>query len=144
PDARHGAVGVGVPHLPAGREVDHLRPLVQRLMRHAPWAAVLLAAVAGLAPIPRELVERWYSTGVYPSIQPILTSLSNLTFVPLFDVLCLATIGVVVVATYRVFDATGRRGAWNLLQRLVQGAAVAYLVFLAIWGMNYRRVPLTG
>jgi hypothetical protein len=113
-------------------------------MRRAGWAAVLLAAVAALAPVPREFVERWYSTGVYRSIQPILTSLSNLTPVPLFDVLCLAATGVAAVATYRAFHARGRRGAWPLLQRLVQGAAAAYLVFLAIWGLNYRRVPLTG
>jgi uncharacterized protein DUF3810 len=112
-------------------------------MRRAGWAAVLLAAVAALAPVPRDAVERWYSRGVYRSIQPALTSLSNVTPVPLFDVLCLLAVAAVAVATYRVFQTTGRRGALRLVQLLLHGGAVVYLAFLAIWGLNYRRVPLT-
>jgi len=112
-------------------------------MRRAGWAAVLVAAVAAVAPLPRSLVERWFSQGLYRSIQPALTSISNLTPIPLFDLLCLSAIAVAAVASYRVLRVEGTRGTLRLLRLLVQGGAVAYLAFLAIWGMNYRRVPLT-
>lgn len=111
-------------------------------MRRAGWAAVLLAAAAALAPLPADFVERWYSEGIYRWIQPRMTSLSNLTAVALFDVMCLSAIAVVAVATYRVIHVSGRPGAVRLLRNLLQAGAVAYLAFLATWGLNYRRVPL--
>ena len=32
----------------------------------------------------------------------------------------------------------------RLVRLLVQAGAVAYLAFLATWGLNYRRPPLTA
>ena len=45
-----------------------------------------LALLAGFAPADASLVERWYSTGVYPVIQRILTTVSNLVPFALLDV----------------------------------------------------------
>ena len=36
-------------------------------------ATVLAAVVCALAPIDASLIERWYSTGVYPRIQHLVT-----------------------------------------------------------------------
>jgi len=50
------------------------------------WRVVYaLAIVALLAPLPRTAIERWYSDGIYPTLQRWLTPLSNLVPVPLFD-----------------------------------------------------------
>ena len=49
-------------------------------------AVVLLAVLAGFAPIDTRLVERWYSTGIYPPIQQVLTPVSNLVPFALLDV----------------------------------------------------------
>ncbi|MBM3780034.1 MAG: DUF3810 domain-containing protein, partial [Acidimicrobiia bacterium] len=108
---------------------------------------VLLAVAAALAPLDAELVERWYSTAWFPLVQPALTSLSNLVPVPWLDVLI---VGGVVWLVREWRDAL-RNGGEPRARRVVQAlgrttvaAASVYLVFLLCWGLNYRRVPLTG
>jgi hypothetical protein len=109
-------------------------------------AVVGAAGVAALAPIPPVVVERRYSTGLYPAIQQTLTSFSNLLPFALIDLLLLA--GVILVVR-RI--AGGVRGAWDdrspvpigrLLRDLLVVAAAAYLLFLTLWGFNYRRLPM--
>ena len=114
--------------------------------RRAAWTAVcLLAAAAALVPIPPRSIELWYSRGLYPSLQRTLTAISNVSPFPLFDVLLIAGIAAVAVAGYRAVRARGwKRGLVHALATLVCAAAVIYLVFLATWGLNYRRVPLTA
>ena len=115
------------------------------MIGRAAWAAVyVIAAAAAIAPLPRAAIERWYSHGIYRPTQRALTAFSNLTPVPLFDVLCLAAIAAVAVATWRFTRAAGWRGLGPVLVLLVRGAAVAYLAFLVTWGFNYRRLPLTA
>lgn len=110
-------------------------------------AALVAAAVTlALVPIPAGLVERYYSTTVYPAVQRLVTPLSNLLPFALFDV----AIGVAVVWLVIVFvrDMTRwrRAGVWRglavLARRVATLAAVLYLVFLFAWGLNYRRMPL--
>jgi hypothetical protein len=61
----------------------------------------------------------------------------------LFDVLCVGAIAVAAVAVYRQVRARGwMRGGARALGGLLAAAATVYLVFLATWGLNYRRVPL--
>jgi hypothetical protein len=110
--------------------------------------AALVAAAIGLAiaPLPRPLVERWYSNGVYPVLQPVLTSTSNLAPVALLDVLLVAAVAWSLWRLAR--DARARRrlgwgrAALGTMARLLTTAAALYLVFLGTWGLNYRRVPL--
>lgn len=108
--------------------------------------AVILAA-AGLAvtPLSRHGVERAYSRGFYPLVQPKLTALSNSTPFAWFDALVLLTIG----ATLAMWTVRLRRrnpgGARTLAGLAIDTAAmgaVVYLWFLVAWGLNYQREPL--
>ena len=105
---------------------------------------VLCACAAAVLPIPAHVVETWYSGGFYPPLQRLLTSVSNVFSFALLDV------GIVVVPIAwiaaaardirrapRPLRAVGR-WAW----RTVAAVAAVYLLFLAAWGFNYRRVPL--
>jgi len=104
---------------------------------------VLLAVAAALAPLPPDVVERWYSRGWYPRWQMVATPLSNRVPIALFDlaVAILLIIGGVVFVR-RVRSQGLVRGAIRTLVSAIVTSAVLYLVFLAAWGLNYRRVPL--
>jgi len=107
------------------------------------WKVVYaLAIVALLAPLPRAAIEAWYSQGIYPTLQRWLTPLSNLVPVPLFDVLCLALVAALAVIAWRARLKPRWIGVAGVMRSVARGAAVLYLVFLATWGLNYRRVPL--
>lgn len=116
-----------------------MRAVIGRLL-------VLVAAgtVAAVDP-SRSHVDRWYSTTVYPRLQHLLTSATNALPVATFD---LVLIGVLAWVGWRLGVAAGavRRCRWAEAARVVLGVAVAsaviYLVFLAFWGLNYRRTPL--
>jgi hypothetical protein len=108
------------------------------------WTALyVLAVAAAIAPLPRGIVERWYSRGAYPPLQRALTPLSNLSPVPLFDVLCLAAIAGLALVSSRAWRAGRWRGLAGVLRLIARAAAIVYLAFLAAWGLNYRRIPLT-
>jgi hypothetical protein len=111
---------------------------------------LLLFVVAGLAaivPLPAEMVERYYSVQLYPSIQRTLTGVSNLTEVAWFDALIAVVLAVWVVLLVR--DVSIRRGRTligPLVRVVVRTATLVagfYLLFLVTWGLNYRRLPLT-
>jgi hypothetical protein len=106
---------------------------------------VLLGAAlaAALVPLPSSLVERWYSSIVYPAIQRVLTPISNLVPFALFDVIWVSATAAAAVVVYRRIARDGwARGSARALLALATAAAVVYLVFLAAWGLNYRRIPL--
>lgn len=111
---------------------------------------LLVAAALGLAvvPTPAAWVERIYSRHLYLVSQNVLTPLSGLAGIALFDLLLVvAIVGLPawwVVAVRRA----GRGYRLATLGRLavntgLVGAGV-YLVFLLVWGLNYRREPLSG
>jgi Protein of unknown function (DUF3810) len=116
-----------------------------RLRRLRWWrpGAVVAALAAGLVPLPAGAVDRVYSRGVYAHLQPLLTRASNATAIAWLDILILAVAAAFVVLAWR--DARGARpirAAGRVLRRTIVVAAVAYLGFLAAWGLNYRRVPI--
>jgi hypothetical protein len=112
--------------------------------RRAVWGVVCALALAALlAPTPDAFVERWYSRRVFPPLQRVLTTISNAIPFAVFDVLWIGAIAVTVVLVRRQVIAHGwRTGALRSLGGLVRSAAVVYLVFLATWGLNYRRVSM--
>jgi hypothetical protein len=88
-----------------------------------------------------------YSRGLYPAIQPWLTSASNLVPFALFDVLVVAAgIGVLLLWTVRLGGLRRRSGKVAGLAGLALDsaalAAILYFWFLAAWGLNYQRQPL--
>lgn len=106
-----------------------------------------LAIGAAYAPAAPQATERWFSTGLYPRLQHVLTPLSNIVPFAVFD-LAIA-MGVIFVL---VILGRGATGAWrarrlapaiHALRRVVVSAAVVYLAFLLLWGFNYRRVSMT-
>ena len=131
------------------------------LWRAALVALVIVAIGAAIAPMPPAAIERFYSDGVYLVLQPLLTSASNRLPFALFDGLLVITIGAWLVSI-AVDLVRAKRGGWarhlgarlgacsyfsdtllaRTLARTVVWTATFYLLFLVLWGLNYRRVPL--
>jgi hypothetical protein len=119
-------------------------------------AVVAAAAIAALAPLPAHVVERWYSLPLFPHLQRVVTPLSNVVPFALFDVLVIAGIGLIVwrigrlVRDIRAGASTGAgtrmRFLFGSVARaggdLFVGGAAMYMVFLLMWGLNYRRMPM--
>jgi hypothetical protein len=93
--------------------------------------------------MPHQSVERYYSNGCFPVLQHALTSFSNRVPFALFDVLWIGAAACAAAWAYRRLRE--RPLSRGLRRMAMQGAAaisVIYLVFLASWGLNYRRVPV--
>jgi hypothetical protein len=109
-------------------------------------AIVVVAIVMALAPLPRTMVEAVYATGIYPLVRQIVTALSSLSSLVLFDLLLFGGVAVLVGWwSLRLIRAPRGCRLRVLLglggQTLVVGATL-YLVFLGTWGLNYRRESL--
>ena len=101
---------------------------------------IVVAAVAAIAPLPASGVERFYSTSFYPLVQRVVTPASNLVPIALLDI---ATGGLLAFLVFRFSRAGGRKqGVRAVGVALLKIIAVVYLLFLIMWGLNYRRVPL--
>lgn len=106
-------------------------------------ALIVVAVIAAIAPIPAASVERVFSRGIYPAIQRTLTPVSNLSPIALLDIASALLLAAILVLAVRVSRSAGwRRAARPIVILLLKVVAVTYLLFLAVWGMNYRRVPL--
>ena len=113
------------------------------------WWRIALLVVSGLAavaPVSARAVERVYSNGLYAWLQPRLTSVSNVVPFALIDVLILfIAAGWLALAGRDLIRAL--RGGWaksaaRIGMRTLTWSAALYLLFLAVWGLNYRRVRL--
>ena len=117
-----------------------------RLRRAVPWLLVAVAALLFVAPIDPALVERSYSGRLYLQLQPRVTALSNQLPFAVFDVLLVATTGVVIWTLAGVVRGLRRGDRWRALAkggvRLLATGACLYIWFVGAWGLNYRRVPL--
>ena len=109
-----------------------------------PLAFAMAALAAAVLPVPAATVERLYSAGLYRALQPRLTFLSNQVPFSLLDAAL-----VVVVALWAALvarDVMRLHSAWRATRRAavrtITWAAAAYLVFVIVWGFNYRRVRL--
>lgn len=107
-------------------------------------AAVLFYFVS----LPADWVERVYSNRLYPNLQSCLTWFSNLFPFALTDLLlCGAVVLLLSWWVLRLRSAPSgirRRTAARLLLHTAAFAAAIYLLFLALWGFNYQRVPLSS
>ena len=112
-------------------------------------AGVIAAAIACFfLPLGPSFIERWYSTGFYPVLQRLLTPISNLIPFALFDLLTLVAAVLAVRAIVRAIRQARQLRRWQPLWtttvNLATAAAAIYLVFLVVWGFNYRRVPMSA
>jgi hypothetical protein len=106
---------------------------------------ILVALAAALVPLPAAWIERVYSGRIYPAIQPWITSFSNLLPVALLDVSVLALAAGFAALVVRDSRRLGWRGsARRAVVSFVTVGAAIYILFLASWGLNYRRVPIEG
>ncbi len=109
-------------------------------------AIVAIAVAAALVPVPAPLVERLYSSGVYPAWQSWVTTISNAAPLALFDVFIVSVAAAWVILAVR--DVTrwrshgAARTAGRVLARTAVWAAAVYLLFFASWGLNYQRLRL--
>lgn len=108
--------------------------------------ATVCAVVLAVVPLRPVWVEEWYSTSAYPQLERVLTPASNLLPFALLDVLLIIVVAATVVPLGRA-----AREAWRTrtVRRLVRtiahvaaGAAALYILFLLLWGFNYRRVRM--
>ena len=117
-------------------------------VRHARAALIAAAGLLALLPTPSSWVEVFYSHRFYPTLQNLLTPLSGFLPFALFDLLlagAAACVGVWWIAALRRAGAGGLpRAVLTAGLRTIALAAGIYLVFLLVWGLNYRREPLVA
>lgn len=101
---------------------------------------VVLALGVALTPLPPSFVEQSYSRGVYPRVQALVTPVSNLVPIALLDIVAGALLLAAVGHLARL-EGWRARVRWAA-GALVTAAAVVYLAFALLWGLNYRRVRL--
>jgi len=107
---------------------------------------VVAAACAALLPGHSAWVERYYARGWYPVVQRGITAASNAVPFALLDLLIVAALAVGALATASVLRAPRGTRRRKLAHRAWQGVvvgALVYLAFLAAWGCNYRRDPVS-
>jgi hypothetical protein len=106
-------------------------------------ALFVVAVVCAVVPVPAPWVERVYSMGFYPVVQAAMTRASNYSPVALLDVAVgLLLLGAAMIARSSVRSLGVRRALRRGSIAAAGVVALIYLVFLAVWGLNYRRVPL--
>ena len=109
-------------------------------------SVIIFAVALALIPFPAALIERFYSNGIYPILQSVLTPAANLIPFALVDVLIAALfVGLPAWWTIRTVKAgRGRRKkmAAQLAFHTVVLAAVIFLGFQFLWGLNYERESL--
>ena len=107
---------------------------------------IVVALVLAIAAIPASWVEFWYSTAAYPRIERTLTPFSNLVPFAILDVLLM-----IVVPTGLIRLVVSARESWRARDvgplgrtvfQLLAATAALYILFLALWGLNYRRVRM--
>ena len=90
------------------------------------------------------MVERLYSSGLYLRLQPIITAASNTVPIALLDIFMLTVVAAwlaTAVRDARRGDGAPRAAARIAIRTIVWTSAL-YLLFLAVWGLNYRRMRL--
>ena len=114
------------------------------MLRAIKIVLVVVTATIAATPLPRGAVERLYSRGVYPVVQPRITSASNASSFAWFDV-AVMIVGGAVLALW--IGRLRQKKGWlrTLADLIIDTSAIGascYLWFLAGWGLNYQREPL--
>jgi Protein of unknown function (DUF3810) len=113
----------------------------------APAAAIAGAVVAAILPVSPSWIERGYSTSFYIFLQQWLTPISNAVPVSLFDIASAVLLAAILSHILRAFRHRTEgwlRAIGRLCFDAAAAAATVYLLFLFLWGLNYRRAPVTS
>jgi hypothetical protein len=110
------------------------------------WQVALIACAAGVAaiPVPAAAVERYYSNGAYALLQPFVTSISNRAAFALLDLFIIGICALWLARAARdvVRERSLLRKLAPIVWRTIVWTAALYLLFVALWGLNYRRMPM--
>jgi len=108
---------------------------------------VLAAVVALVVPAPGAFAEWWYGAAYLP-LQPHLTGFSSRVSFAWIDVLIVVAAAAAVGLWTRPLARAARGRRWRAVAtaawRTLVVASLAYLLFLALWGLNYSRPPLAS
>lgn len=134
------------------KEINEPRPPAKksawllRLIPVAPLAAaLLLQALANRNP---QLIERYYSRGLYPPIIHALSLINGVVGFSIAELLIYVLAAALVAAfIYQAREIYLRRRRFTSVLRADLLVAVwlsgsAILIFLLVWGLNYQREPL--
>lgn len=115
-----------------------LKPFIRIAWPFIPALIVFMAI--GFVVHESQLVEQYYSTGIYPFIAIVFSYLSNLIPFSLWDIFWMATVLIVIAG---ILMALIRKVKFSrLVLRIAQTAALLYTFFYLIWGFNYFRPKL--
>ena len=125
---------------------DRKRPSVFKIIFKLPYllffpAALVLVELAKSSP---EKVEKIYSTAIYPVISQVISFIFGFFKFSAAEVILIAL--VVLVPLGLVFNLARKKDsgyhAANYAVNVLCAAAIGYFLFIAIWGLNYYRMPL--
>jgi hypothetical protein len=109
-------------------------------------AAPVVAVIIYLLPIPAWIVDDFYSRDMYPWLQSVMTTVTNILPFAVLDVLLIGFGVGVAHRLVRLWNVMRQRGLmdalWEGVRRLVRAAAIISILFSWAWGFNYRRLPL--
>jgi hypothetical protein len=107
---------------------------------------LVIAAVLAIAPVPTWMIEQFYSRDFYPIEQGLITSMSNAIPLAVLDLLLVALVLILARWLVRFFSVAKEHSlidaAWDIFRRVVRTASIVAILFLVMWGLNYRRIPL--
>lgn len=101
----------------------------------------VVAVALLLAPLPASWVERFYSTGFYRLVQPVVATVSGIVPFALLDLVLIAAVGASLWWIGRGVTSPRQRGLASLGRLATLWAAIG-IVFALTWGLNFRRVAL--
>ncbi len=125
-----------------------MKPKVPKQRPTVPlWLVSLAAAVLLLIiPFPAWFVERFYSRNFFPTVQVIVTTITNAVPFAVTDLLLLGALLWVILSIFRFLRLRRSAGFFTAVtvtvRRLIRLLAIVAIVFMMFWGFNYRRVPL--
>jgi len=103
-------------------------------------AAIGLAAVAALAPWPRDWIENAYANGIFAAFNRAFVPLSNRVPFAVGDLEAIVAIGALLLWWIRALRRGRRaRTVFALLAHTAAWLAAAVVLFEVLWGANYRR-----
>ncbi len=121
------------------RNEDRRRRRAGRLSAGAAWALLALGLALALVPWPEPWVERWFARGLFPVVSHLLAPWVGAVPWSVTGTLALALVLAVLAS---LPSRAGRR----LLRRRLLPWTAALLVFgfMLVWGLAYRRAPLSA